>query len=181
MSNERYPRGTAYHEAGHAVVAWALGLEVAAIWVSDDDARGGTDPADPDQVERLSLVEQIAVRYGGIAAEEVFGQPIQEMSGSGDREQVMYLLRAYCISEENGDAGGLRYQGFERARVLLEKHRTKVVAVAEHLVRHGRMEKDEFRRLLHPGRCGAKPRCTSSTIDVGITTGAISTTGSASI
>jgi hypothetical protein len=35
-------RGAAYHEAGHIVVAWALGVEIgaAAIGINGDDAKG---------------------------------------------------------------------------------------------------------------------------------------------
>ena len=35
-----YPRGIAYHEAGHAVVGWALGLRVTVSRVFYDDAKG---------------------------------------------------------------------------------------------------------------------------------------------
>jgi hypothetical protein len=37
--------GAAYHEAGHAVVAWALGLKVGrlAIAIGGDDAKGSAD------------------------------------------------------------------------------------------------------------------------------------------
>jgi hypothetical protein len=43
--------GAAYHEAGHAVVAWALGLNVGrlAIAIGGDDAKGSADiEHDPD-------------------------------------------------------------------------------------------------------------------------------------
>ena len=66
---EGYPRGTAYHEAGHAVVAWALGLPVRTIRVRVDYAGGDAEigPAD-----HLSLIEQVAICSAGSAAEEVF-------------------------------------------------------------------------------------------------------------
>jgi ATP-dependent Zn protease len=67
---ERYPRGTAYHEAGHAVVAWALSLPVGTIRVWEEDAGGGTEIG---SASHLSLIEQIAIRAAGHAAEQVFG------------------------------------------------------------------------------------------------------------
>jgi ATP-dependent Zn protease len=153
MTDDRYPRATAYHEAGHAVVAWSLGLEVAAIWVSDDDASGGMDPAEPDQVDRLPLVDQLAVCYGGEAAENIFGHHItHDQAWWGDQGKVIELLIANGISPENGDgrASALRDQGYDRASSLVEARKSEVVAVAEHLVKHGRMEENEVRRLLPP-------------------------------
>jgi hypothetical protein len=35
-----YPRGIAYHEAGHAVVGWALGLRVGISRLFYDDVKG---------------------------------------------------------------------------------------------------------------------------------------------
>ena len=57
-----YPRGIAYHEAGHAVVGWALGLRVTVTRVFHDDAKGwkgGTD-ANVAQVGQLPLPERLA-------------------------------------------------------------------------------------------------------------------------
>src|SRR5262245_48836142 len=96
MSDEKYLRGTCYHEAGHAVVGWSLGLTLGTIMVSDD-ASGDAQIAGAD---RLSLIDQIAVRSGGIAAEEVFGHWMHEHGGFGDRDEVRKLLRTYGIPEE---------------------------------------------------------------------------------
>jgi len=60
-STERYPRSTAYQEAGHAVVAFALGLPVGAISVRADDAGGTTEI---EAADRLSLIDQIALVLG---------------------------------------------------------------------------------------------------------------------
>jgi ATP-dependent Zn protease len=78
---KQYPRGTAYHEAGHAIVVWSLGLPVGAVSVSDDDASGATQigPAD-----HLSLVEQMAVCSAGIAAVHLFELPIHELANIAD-------------------------------------------------------------------------------------------------
>jgi hypothetical protein len=70
--DERYPRGTAYHEAGHAVVAWSFGLQVGTISVLADDASGSTQIA---PAGHLGLVEQIAVCAAGYTAEKTFDYP----------------------------------------------------------------------------------------------------------
>src|SRR5258708_5155391 len=59
----------AFHEAGHAVIGWALGLHVIEITALDD--RPGK--AKIDGAERLPLVDQIAIYQVGHAAEESLG------------------------------------------------------------------------------------------------------------
>ena len=141
---ERYPRGTAYHEAGHAVVAWSLGLPIGVVSASDDDASGGTQIGLADH---LPLVEQIAVCSAGIAAAEVFGHPTHELAGFNDQVQIMHLIEAHGISEgEQGPA--LRHEAYSFARARLEAHRSKVVTLAELLVEHGRMEATEVMLLM---------------------------------
>jgi ATP-dependent Zn protease len=142
---KQYPRGTAYHEAGHAVVAWSYGLRVGGVGVSDDDASGTTEI---DNAEHLPLADQIAIRFAGIAAEGVFGHPTHKQIGSGDRREVMKLLAAHEVFEHNGDASKLRDLGYRNAKERLEKYRDKVIALAELLVIHGEIKEADVRALL---------------------------------
>jgi ATP-dependent Zn protease len=141
---ERYPRGTAYHEAGHLVVAWSLGLPVGAVSVSAEDASGGTQIGLADH---LMLIEQIAVCYGGIAAVKLFGHPIHELAWFNDRVAVSKLLERHRVSEEE-QGPTLRDEGYSFARTRLERHREKVIALAELLVEHGRIEASEVMLLM---------------------------------
>jgi hypothetical protein len=145
---KQYPRGTAYHEAGHVVVAWSLRLPVGAVSVSDEDASGATQigPAD-----HLSLVEQIAVCSAGIAAVKIFGLPTHELADFGDHVKIMHLIEAHGISEEE-EGPALRNEGYEFARVRLETHWNKVITLAEVLVEHGRIEPLEVLRLMQTDR-----------------------------
>jgi hypothetical protein len=65
MSDQRYPRGTAYHEADHAVVAWSFGLHVGAISVVAEDACG-------ESTDRLRQApqpqERDAAHCGGVGS-----------------------------------------------------------------------------------------------------------------
>jgi hypothetical protein len=139
-----YPRGTAYHEAGHAVVAWSLGLSVGAVRVSDDDASGGAEigPAD-----HLLLIEQIAVRSAGIEAETAFKCPAHELAGACDRAKILKLLEANGISQERG--AEIRHEGHACARTHLEIHKSKVIKLAERLVQRGHVDATEFLCLMH--------------------------------
>lgn len=143
--SKRYPRGTAYHEAGHAVVAWSFGLAVGDVSVTDADESGATLVAGAD---RLTLVEQIAVRAAGIEAEKVFQHPAHGRAGLGDIGEIVSLLAAHGISDESGQWLVLRDQGHECARDRVEMHRGKVIALAERLIEEGRLEATAVMRLL---------------------------------
>jgi hypothetical protein len=139
---KKYPRGTAFHEAGHAVVAWSLGLDVKDIHVSDDDASGG---AQIECAARLPFIEQLAVCMAGYAAERVFECPAHEHAAAGDRARVLELLKG--IPEDQGKA--LRDEGHNCARHHLESHKNEVVKLAERLVECGYVDAREFMRLMH--------------------------------
>jgi hypothetical protein len=143
MKTKRYPRGTAFHEAGHAVVAWSLGLGVRAVRISDDDASGAAEIACAD----LSLIEQIALCSAGIAAENAFECPAHEPAGARDREKIYQLLKANEISEEEQGAA-LRGEGYNWARECLETHMSEVIGLAERLAQRGRVDAPEFLRLM---------------------------------
>jgi hypothetical protein len=143
---ERYPRGTAYHEAGHAVVAWSLGLQVGSIYVVADDASGGAQI--DESANHLDLVEQIAVRAAGYTAENVFGhRHTNRLAATCDRNRTRKLLEANAI-DEGDEAVALRSKGADCAREHLLAHKDQVVRLAERLVQDGRVEAAEFLRLM---------------------------------
>ena len=141
---DRYPRSTAVHEAGHAVVAWSFGLPVGAIWVTADDASGGTEISSP---AHLTITEQIAVWWGGTVAQDVFECPGHEFAAFKDHEAIMELLEAHGISEEeHGPA--LRAEGLSIATTRLEANKTQVFSLVERLVEVGRVDAAEFLQLM---------------------------------
>ncbi len=73
-------RGAAYHEAGHAVVASALGLSVRRmeIAIDGDDAKGAADIQDDPN---LPLVDQLAVCAAGLEAQKLFKAPTHDGAG----------------------------------------------------------------------------------------------------
>jgi ATP-dependent Zn protease len=142
---ERYSRGTAYHEAGHAVVAWSLGLPVGTIRVTVDDAGGG---AEIGAADHLPLIEQVAVCSAGSAAEEVFECSAHELASFNDHVKVLNLIEANGVSEqEHGSA--LRDEGYNCARAYLESHRSQVIKLVDRLVECGSVDASEFLRLMN--------------------------------
>lgn len=121
-------RSVAYHEAGHAVVALALGLRVARVEIFAEDYSGGTDIAD---AHNLPLVDQIAVCVAGMNAEQLFDATAShELASMGDHGKVIELLGE--IVEAEGDV--LRDKGHQRAWDLLSEHADSVELIAARLV-----------------------------------------------
>jgi hypothetical protein len=141
------PHSTAVHEAGHAVVAWSLGLPVHTIRVTYSNAKGWHGGTDTDKPDHLSLVEQIAICAAGGIAEEIFDCPTHELAFFSDGEQILHLLEAHQITEQ-GEGPALRQDGYNCARDRLETHRTKVGRLAERLVDWGCVDASEFLQLM---------------------------------
>jgi ATP-dependent Zn protease len=74
LNRERDRRGAAYHEAGHAVVAWALGLQIGEIEIAigGDDAKGN---AEIENDEGLPLIDRLAICVAGMEAQDLFSAP----------------------------------------------------------------------------------------------------------
>jgi hypothetical protein len=91
-----YLAGNAYHEAGHAIVGWALRRRVIGITIRDN--RPGEN-AKIAGAKRLSLIEQIALLNAGRQAEEVFRHLLPSWASNCDRVQTIKLLTANEIRE----------------------------------------------------------------------------------
>src|SRR5262249_4586569 len=135
--------GAAYHEAGHAVVAWALGLAVRSLAINHNDpTAGATDIA---SAEYLSIVDRLAVCLAGIEAQDLFGFPTHGHAGVSDYAKVLEII-GEDISEEQSQE--LRDAGHGRARELMVAHESKVVCLAERLAENGRIDAEEFMSLM---------------------------------
>ena len=139
---KQYPEGTAYHEAGHAIVAYALGLRVGGIHINEHDEGGGA--AVSDWVTSRSFVEQAALRLAGMKAQTLWAKPSTLPLGGSDREEFLNQCRG--LSDACRDE--IEIRGFERAGEKLQTYEGKVKAVAEHLIEHGQMTEDEFEALM---------------------------------
>lgn len=135
--------GAAYHEAGHAVVAWAIGWKVGrlAIAIGGDDAKGA---AQIEENPESPLIDRIAVCYAGLESQELFDAPTHDLAGFGDHGKVYELL-----SDVDEDAGlALRNAGSEKARELLTTHREKLVWLATALLDQGELDQDAVEAIL---------------------------------
>jgi hypothetical protein len=128
---------TAYHEAGHAVVAHGVGLNVTEVKIIERlDGRweGSTTAlliADPPQIE-----DQVAVIVAGMVTLPKFAMSSPVYTRDGDREQLIGLLSRLDDRERER----IRAKGFERASTLIAKNRQAVVRVANFLDEHRVMD-----------------------------------------
>jgi ATP-dependent Zn protease len=132
--------GAAIHEAGHAVVAWALGLPVGeiAIGIDGDDAAGRSEIGDSTH---LPIVDRIAVCIAGVEAQELFECHTHDLAGMSDFGKVIEMIED-DISEE--ESRKLRDAGAARARSFLNVHREQVSRLAAALVESSRIDAHSF-------------------------------------
>jgi ATP-dependent Zn protease len=124
-------RSVAYHEAGHAVVALALGLKVARVEIFPDDYSGGTDAENSDH---LPLVDRIAICVAGMNSAEMFDAlPSHELADAGDHRMVVELLEEMEETDE-AMAYDLRQEGHQLAEDLLKIHASSVEDIAAKLL-----------------------------------------------
>jgi hypothetical protein len=113
MTNQdRY--GAAVHEAGHVVVAWALGLKTRKMVAGI----GGDDAAGEAQIEEgphLSLVDQIAICSAGADAQRLLDALTNGIAAFGDMVRIRNLVDN--LADDEGEA--LRNAGYRRSRELL--------------------------------------------------------------
>src|ERR1700704_4607288 len=100
---DRY--SAAVHEAGHVVVAWALGLKTRkmAVGIDGDDAAGA---AEIEESWRLPLVDQIAICSAGGDPQLMFDAPTHEVAAFLDMVKIGNLV------DDSDEGEALRYAGY---------------------------------------------------------------------
>jgi ATP-dependent Zn protease len=138
-------RGAAYHEAGHIVVAWALGLRVgaAAIGINGDDAKGESE-IERDETA-LPLIDKIAICAGGVEAQHVFRTPTHDLAGAMDEAEIIKLTEH--LDDETARLA-LRDEGYQRAHELIVAHKAKIDRIAKRLLARGAINEAEVCSLL---------------------------------
>jgi hypothetical protein len=157
-ANER--RRTAYHEAGHAVMAFELGLSIREVTIVPDDAgnflgRVTGTPLGPDVMARFAeydpdrhLVEQLIMfpLAGGIAEQELTGQ-VENLGDEDDLTNSFDLALRVCGSDEEAN---LFVEGlWERTRAQIQSPPTwaAVEAVAAALLGQQRLSGRKARAI----------------------------------
>lgn len=141
-----YLRGVAYHEAGHAVVAFALGLCVVSILLREQGEGNSETKITP--AGYLSMTDQIAVLAAGKVAERAFNSPLPDYPGDGDSEKALNLVLQHHDGASSDKIELYMMAGHARARALLAEHRDRVVRIAKHLREVRQIDAAKFLRLM---------------------------------
>ncbi len=114
---------TAEHEAAHAVVARALGLHVADVFIGEDGRDGVTtyETADRDETATVAAAADVWIT-------EFRALAYPSGDAAGCREDMRVLVR-------NTDGDHDVHRARRRARVILGERRDEVLALAARLVR----------------------------------------------
>ena len=133
------PTSTAIHEAGHAVVAMALGLDVGGVTIvpDEDNNRAGSSSNDPAE----SAIDEATVYFAGYEAERLLdpqAAALVRWASSSDEEAAAELLSSVGASDRASQCRDL-------ARRLLVRRWAMVYALA--------LDLDHWRSL-EPDECG---------------------------
>ena len=120
-------RRAAFHEAGHAVVARFFGLPVGDHLEIADDGSGKTKigPAD-----HLPLIDQVAVRIAGVAAQDLFGLP-KPRAGYTNQGKIIGLVEGLTKAKSLK----LRNTAYARAREIIKNQKLEVEWLGELLIK----------------------------------------------
>jgi ATP-dependent Zn protease len=145
-------RPNAYHEAGHAIVAWALDVRVHEIAIRDDAPGRHTKTVGGDE-ERLPLMDRVALSNAGRQAEKIFKHLLPSWASGGDRMDTINLLADNDI-RDTAEIERWIADGCARARKILQKHEHQVDRLAARLIECRRMSADEFERFMRERDAG---------------------------
>jgi hypothetical protein len=162
MSEEKL-RLTAYHEAGHAVASWVVGLEMEGASIEQQESSlGRVTFAD---IEAMEVYDELMDRhlvssYAGVKAVELYtGRPTDpddpnmdpRYQGS-DWDGVMDLTLALGGPEESAQAD-VQERAEEKAQRILRENWRGVQAVAEALFTHRNLDSADLSRIMDEANC----------------------------
>ena len=166
---ERQPweiRATAYHEAGHAVVMLAFGLEINEVTISPDaerDSNGHISHPPPLGYTTSSMRDQrslvramILSSYAGMEAERMVDPDAPDYHGAGDTETAFSLSRMYGVlprrMEYVGDDAHWRFLDRlkSESRYLVRSLRGPIGRLADELLSKATLTGPEVDALVGP-------------------------------
>jgi hypothetical protein len=112
------------------------------IRINKDDESGTTDiPSSP--LSQLPLIDQVAVCYAGVVAQDIWQLVPEHLAEYTDVDKFFRLVKD--LSDEDRDA--IHKAGCDRANELLLANKALVEIVAQTLVQQGYLTASEFKHL----------------------------------
>ncbi len=138
----------AIHEAGHAVIGHALGLEVTEVSIGEGGGHTkirSNPPRNAEESYNSKLISATFSLAGGAAEEQKYGLDASQ----GHTEDVAKGLRAVAdIATDEEDFLRLRLAVLSDTRALVKEHRLAIEAVAEALVKLDTLTGQQFLEIL---------------------------------
>jgi hypothetical protein len=162
MTQERL-RLTAFHEAGHAVVSWVVGLEMEGASIEPQESSlGRVSFADMEDMEIYDEImhRRLVSSYAGVKAVELCtGRPTapddpntDPRDKGSDWDQVMDLIPRLAGPEESEQVV-LQRQAEEKAQRILRENWRGVETVAQALLRGRSLNSSDLSRILAETNC----------------------------
>jgi hypothetical protein len=141
----------AVHESGHALVGLTCGLKIRGMYIDPDDKSSGTKFQHED-VNRLTLDDQVTVTLAGAEAVEIVG--CEHFSGQALEDHA--LVRATLLRhgiDENTAEGKVRGESIRKnarawAQVILVPRRGLITKLAAALSEAGKLDEEQIAALL---------------------------------
>jgi ATP-dependent Zn protease len=143
---ERTRELAAYHEAGHAVVAHALGVEVEGVSIMQDQGSlGHTTTPLPENVDssheeaNADLEKHLITGVAGAASEELLTEELSELPGK-DLVGVAKLLMG--LEDAGAPVQADSAEALDEAKSILRDNWGSVRALAEALLEHEELDRE---------------------------------------
>jgi len=149
-------RSTAYHEAGHAVASFYLDVPGPLVFVTIDPPGNGLDlthcqgALDAKDPRNRALVQDLLVQRmtGRQAEERATGQSCRDGASDDYLRAKNDAIDAAVYVEGSTSGSAFWREQEELARQFVDKHWHEIVAVAEALIKHTRLWREDVQRAL---------------------------------
>ena len=134
----------AYHEAGHAVVAWSFSVPVGGIYLDLQNESGHTDAPSHKHMD-IDIARRIAFCLA-------FAPPGRPAKAAFDLGNVWEMLRDNGTTKDTPEGKALRNQDRDCADKQLRKHAVRVVRVAKRLLQPPyQITREQFEQMMREG------------------------------
>jgi hypothetical protein len=141
----------AYHEAGHAVVAWSFRVPVGGIYLDVQNESGHIDAPSHKDMD-IDIARRIAFCLAGLRAEDAFAPPGRPAKAAFDLGNVWEMLRENGTPKDTPEGKALRNKGRDCADKQLRKHSARVARVAKRLLQSPHeITREQFAQLMQEG------------------------------
>ncbi len=149
--SERQQRRTAYHEAGHAVLQWALGVGIKLVTIVPDYDAGTAEHATKKMSfheHTLEVVEEAVhqrsavILLAGRFAQEKFDAALGNEGCNSDYLEAGDHIEQLCYTEDDKENAAWWTVLEARCRALVEHYWPEITALADALLEKETMDRD---------------------------------------